>query len=87
MCTYVYQIYQHKDLIPSRIHKDEMDTNTFIDPFRALPLVSISTGIEATKEVTQDLLNARELGKEAMHKFITDRLCKTHKLSLTQLRR
>ena len=73
---------KHADVNLSRIKKDENDVNAvistltgmFIHPFSENPLMSISTGILATEDVSHDLLNAKSLGKDAMNKFISERL-------------
>ena len=80
---YAPQNYQHKDLRISRIRQDEKHiqavisilTDTFINPFNNQTLVSISTGIQTTDRVTQDMLKARDLGQKSMEAFLTDRLC------------
>ena len=72
--------YQHKDLAPSRICKDENDVSaltnvfleTFINPFSDSPMMSISTGIQTPENVTKDLLSAQNLGKTAMVQFIKE---------------
>ena len=74
--------YQHKDLAPSSICKDENDVSgltnvfleTFINPFSDSPIMSISTGIQTAENVTKDLLSAQQLGKTAMVQFIKERL-------------
>ena len=84
------QNYQHKDLTPSRIKRDEANIQSvmsvlddaFVNPFSEMSLVSISTGIEATDKVATDLFRAYKVGKEAMQEFITNRLCKEPKLNL-----
>ena len=49
-------------------------TTTFIKPFSSEPLLSISTGIVAPGNITQDLMVAQEKGKQVMNKFIEERL-------------
>ena len=85
--SYQTQAYEHKDLTPSRIAKDEavitVLTDTFTHPFsEQQTLLSISTGIEATQEVCRDLLNAKVLGKEVMDTFIVERLDKNSEISI-----
>jgi hypothetical protein len=63
--------YQHPDLNPSRIKKDEEDVQkifstlaeTFIDPLSTQPLISLSTGVAASDKVAQDMKRAKELGE------------------------
>ena len=77
---YAPQNYQHKDLRISRIRQDEKHiqavisilTDTFINPFNNQTL---STGIQETDKVTQDMLKACDLGQQSMEAFLTDRLC------------
>ena len=38
-------------------------------------LVSLSSGVNATQEVQDDLMRAEELGKVQAEKFIEDRIC------------
>ena len=49
-------------------------TTTFIDPLSPFPLISISTGVQATEKVTTDILSVKKVGKAAMKKFISSRL-------------
>ena len=49
-------------------------TTTFTKPFCSEPLLSISTGIVAPGNITQDLMVAQEKGKQVMNKFIEERL-------------
>ena len=80
--NYHPKAYKHKDLSPSRIRKDEKDvqavvtilTDVFVNPFSEQPLMSISTGVIPTEKVTNDLMNAQEIGKQAMDKFIFTKL-------------
>ena len=66
----------------SRIKKDNPDVNnllstltaTLINSFSPEPLLSISGGILAPDNTTQDLMVAQEKGKEVMNKFIKERL-------------
>ena len=73
----------HHDLRRSRIAKDiqsvtsivDVLKNTFVHPFMSdINLVSISSGLEATQKVADDLLNAKKIGQQAMEKFIKERL-------------
>ena len=74
--------YDHKDLSPARILKDEKDISVvltvlsemFINPFSELPLVSISTGIHANEKIVHDSLNALEIEKDQMNKFVDERI-------------
>lgn len=80
--NYESQQYPHKDLSPSRILKDEEDvaavlsvlTETFIHPFSEQPLVSISTGIEVPRALSDEILNAENIGTDAMKAFMSERL-------------
>ena len=49
-------------------------SETFISPFSELPLVSISTGIQANEKIVHDSLNALEIGKDQMNKFVDERI-------------
>ena len=76
--------YPHPDFGHTRISKDQeavheilsIMTHRFIDPISEQPLLSISTGILANEKVTNDILSAKDLGKVAMKRFISDRLGK-----------
>ena len=88
--SYKTQKYQHQDLRPSRIKKDEADiqavisvlTDTFVHPFSESTLVSVSTGIVATEDVAKDLMSAQSKGTAAMETFILERLGENPKLSI-----
>ena len=72
----------HADLTSFRITKDEADiqsllttlTTLFINPFSSQPLLSFSTGILATDDVSHDMATAKERGKIAMDVFVDQRL-------------
>ena len=50
-------------------------TGIFIHPFTDdINLVSISSGLEAPKKISDDLINAKYIGEKAMNKFVEDRL-------------
>ena len=80
--NYDTQKYNHPDLNPSRMKKDEADvkrileiiSTTFIDPLSPQPLLSISNGVLATDKVSNDMLSAKVIGKAAMDEFIRNRL-------------
>ncbi len=65
--------YVHKEMAPARVQKDmlavekviEVLENVFISPWKGEELLSLSTGVVASLEVKDDLLGAREKGKEA----------------------
>ena len=73
--------YVHHDLNPSRIKKDEDNVqsvlyvfeNTFSNPFTSTDLISLSTGKSATPVISNDLINAKTKGKEAMESFVNER--------------
>ena len=51
---------------------------SFIHPFAEnMPLVSISSGLEATERVSHDLLQAKTLGQAALNKFINENILTT----------
>ena len=72
----------HHDLQKTRIERDEDDVkkvlqmfeSTWKDPFEDQDLVNVSTGMIATPDVVNDLLNAYEKGKAAYDQFIDSRL-------------
>ena len=73
----------HQDLRKSRIEKDiksvtaiiDVLKGTFIHPFTLdVKLLSISSGIEASEKVVEDLLNARKLGQKGMEQFVAERI-------------
>ena len=72
----------HHDTLPSRIRKDEVAVEavlgtleTWQNPFAPTDgLVNISSGVVATDSVKKDLLNAVDIGEEALLAFIRDRL-------------
>lgn len=84
------QAHKHKDLSPSRIAKDEENIasiisvlqETFVDPFGEQPFLSISRGIVLEELAAQDMLSAKELGSQAMVRFINDRFSVDHPSSI-----
>ena len=74
--------YVHHDLNPRRIKKEEDNVqsvlyvfeNTFSNPFTSTDLISLSTGKSATPVISNDLINAKTKGKEAMESFVNERL-------------
>ena len=87
---YSSQSYQHKDLSSSRIIRDENDVqailsvlrDSFVDPFSAQPLLSISTGIVVDQKASSDLLNAFQIGIRSMNTFMTSRFSEASNLSI-----
>ena len=80
-----HQTYIHKELAPSRIERDikavekvvELLDDVFTNPWRPnTAFTSLSTGVEATDGVKDDLLEAgKRKGKEkqAANKFVVNR--------------
>ena len=76
--NYESQLYQHKDLSPSRIQNDEIDVSSvitvpieiFIPPLSETNLLSISTGIEALVSTANEVIGAERKGEELMATFI-----------------
>lgn len=76
--------FQHKDLQPTRIARDESDVksiisvlqNTWLNPFNPdlQDLVCLSTGKDATPDVEHDLLQAKDIGEKAYKAFREQRL-------------
>ena len=73
----------HQDLRKSRMEKDiksvtaiiDVLNGTFIHPFTLdVKFLSISSGIEASEKVVEDLLNARKLGQKGMEQFVAERI-------------
>ena len=73
---------KHPDLSPARIKRDQKDVQTvkdtidsmFINPFEECDLISLTSGIAPTEEVTDQLLDAEMLGENAFVKFQQERL-------------
>lgn len=74
--------YIHKELAPARIKEVIKAVETLIDlledvltnPWKQdAPFTSLSTGIEATTEVSDDLLQAKSKGKRAANDFVVNR--------------
>ena len=65
--NYVLPRYKHPDINPARIKKDKEDvqrilvtmSEIFIDPLSPQPLISISTGVQATEKVALDIKSAK----------------------------
>ena len=75
--------YVHHDLSPGRIKRDESDVSrviesiqcSFINPFgEENDLVILSSGVKATEEIKDHLLNAESYGKSAVDEFVKNRL-------------
>ena len=76
--------FQHKDLQPTRIARDDNDVksiisvlqNTWLNPFNPdlQDLVCLSTGKVATPDVEHDLLQAKDIGEKAYKAFREQRL-------------
>ena len=72
----------YKDLSKTRIEKDLKDVQEIIDllkevfihPFEERGLVSLSSGIVATTDIKDDLMNTCSLRKKAMDNFINEQL-------------
>ena len=72
----------HPDLQKTRIGRDENDVKkvlqmfeaTWQNPFEDQELRNVSTGVIATPDVVNDLLNAYQKGKEVYDQFIVSRL-------------
>ena len=74
--------YVHKKLAPARIKTDlgavekvvDLLKNVYSNPWaKEGDLTSLSTGVSATSEVHNDLLEARERGQKVVNKFIISR--------------
>ena len=70
-------------MLPGRIKRDESDVSrviesiqcSFINPFGAEnDLVILSSGVKATEEIKDHLLNAESYGKSAVDEFVKNRL-------------
>ena len=80
--------YVHKELAPGRIKKDmeavekgiNLLENVFTNPWNGRDLTSLSTGIEATTEVRDSLLGAKNGGFSACLDFISTRCSSSPKL-------
>ena len=80
------QTYVHKELAPARIKEDlkavgklvDLLEDVFTNPWKEdAVFTSLSTGIEATTEVSDDLLQAKSKGKQAANDFVVSR-CSSH---------
>ena len=74
--------YVHKELAPARIKTDlgavekvvDLLENAFSNPWaKEGDITSLSTGVAATSEVRNDLLEARERGQKAVNEFVVSR--------------
>ena len=74
--------YIHKELAPARVKEDikaveklvDLLEDVFTNPWKQdAVFTSLSTGIEATKEVSDDLLQAKSRGKQAANDFEVNR--------------
>ena len=74
--------YVHKELAPDRIKTGlgavekvvDLLENVFSNPWaKEGDLTSLSTGVAATSEVSNDLLEARERGQKAVNEFVVSR--------------
>ena len=74
--------YVHKELAPAQIKTDlgavekvvHLLENVFSNPWaKEGDLTSLSTGVAATSEVHNDLLEARERGQKAVNEFVVSR--------------
>ena len=73
--------YVHKELAPSRIKTDfeavdkaiNVCENPFKNPWEGGDFVSLSTGLEATAEIKDNLLKAKEVGLKGCQEFIDRR--------------
>ena len=73
--------YVHKELAPSRIKTDieavdrviNLCENVFKNPWDEGELISLSTGLEATADIKDNLLKAKEVGLKGCQEFIDTR--------------
>ena len=73
---------KHPDLSSARIKRDQKDVKSvkdtidamFINPFEEVDLISLTSGVAPNAEVTDQLLNAKVLGENALLKFQQERL-------------
>ena len=80
--NYATQNYSLKNLIKSRIRKDENDIQSVIDifltifkdPFSESDLIRESNGMLAKDELKTVLVSAQEKGEETINNFTKDRL-------------
>ena len=85
--------YKHTDLGPNRIRTDERNVQavvevlelSFTNPFDDGGFVGLSTGIQATKEIEEDLLSAFSKGEKAKENFVLERMSETQKNLMTCL--
>ena len=78
---YISEGYTRRELAESHIKEDceavekVVDTvdNVFRNPWKGGELISLSTGIKATIEVSRDILDVKKRGEEASYNFVTDR--------------
>jgi len=76
------QTYIHKELAPARVKEDinavgklvDLLEDVFTNPWKQdAAFMSLSKGIEATTEVSEDLLQAKSKGKQAVNDFVVNR--------------
>ena len=73
---------KHPDLSPARIKRDQKDVKKvkgtidamFVNPFEEVDLISLTSGVAPSAEVTDQLLHAEMLGENALLKFQQERL-------------
>ena len=73
---------KHPDLSPARIKRDQKDVKKvkdtidamFVNPFEEVDLISLTSGVAPSAEVTDQLLDAEMLGENALLKFQQERL-------------
>ena len=73
--------YVHKELAPSRVKTDieavdkviNVCENLFKTPWEGGDLVSLSTGLEATTDIKDNLLKAKEVGLKGCQEFLDTR--------------
>ncbi len=77
-----HQTYAHKELAPGRTKDDfkavekvvELLEDVFTNPWKPnAAFTSLSTGVEATEGVKDDLLQAKAKGKQAANEFVVNR--------------
>ena len=80
------QTYAHKEVVPASIKEDLKAVGRLVDlledvltnPWKEdAVFTSLPTGIEATTEVSDDLLQAKSKGKQAANDFVVSR-CSSH---------
>ena len=82
-----------KDSSKTRIEKDLKDVqeiidllkNVFVHSFEERGLISLSSGIVATTDIKDDLMNAYLLGQKTMDNFINERLSENGSVDFFEL--